>query len=164
MADLTFLFPQYIEHAESEYRKTKHPLFVFEAYDYARAGNLPIPEWVLEYFDESARELNKWVRAAGGGDAIPDPNQKIAAAFGMAGSRGKNVFVEFANKSMIIENYRLAQEVAGYLMTGKFTETGAIDKVVDDLAAQFPASAPRHSKVRAAWKANRGAFLDALPK
>jgi hypothetical protein len=42
---------QWLPHARIRYEETKNPIFVWEAYLAARSARLPLPAFVLEYFD-----------------------------------------------------------------------------------------------------------------
>ncbi|ADH86823.1 hypothetical protein [Desulfurivibrio alkaliphilus] len=41
----------------ADYEKTRNPLIAWHAYHHARALRKPVPEWVLEYLDKSAKRL-----------------------------------------------------------------------------------------------------------
>ena len=46
-----------IEWSRAQYQRTGNPFFVWQAYDHFRRAGMPIPEWILEYFDKAADRL-----------------------------------------------------------------------------------------------------------
>jgi len=51
-----------IEQIRVLYKKeSNNPLLIFKAYQIARENGLEIPEWILQYFDESIKKLDKLI-------------------------------------------------------------------------------------------------------
>jgi len=59
---------QWLPHARVRYEETKNPVFVWEAYLAARSARLPLPTFVLEYFDRVALRFASMSR-----QATPEP-------------------------------------------------------------------------------------------
>src|SRR5258708_3969119 len=150
--------------AERQYRESKNPLFVFEAYSHCRHEGLAIPDWVFRYFDDVAKALGALVDQTRAGPAIDEPNRQISEAFGIAAGRGQpTMFARFVDRWQNWEWLSLAVNVDEYMRSGRYNETGAIDQVAEDLAmiekeavamgvTEFAQPTPQKSKIRAAWK------------
>jgi hypothetical protein len=48
---------EWLDAYENYFEKTESPLFAWDAYLLARKNNLPVPEWILRYFDGVAAGL-----------------------------------------------------------------------------------------------------------
>lgn len=46
-----------IDWSRTQYQRDQNPFFVWQAYDHFRRAGMPIPEWILEYFDKAADAL-----------------------------------------------------------------------------------------------------------
>ena len=52
-----------VERNQRFYAATKNPLFVWAAYQHCRQTGQAIPDWVLEYFDRAAANLDGLVKS-----------------------------------------------------------------------------------------------------
>lgn len=50
----------HVESQRNQYERTGNPVYAWRAYAECRGGHLAIPEWVLKYLDEPAREFWHW--------------------------------------------------------------------------------------------------------
>ena len=96
---------RFIEVGREGYENTKNPLYVWQAYQEARAAGITVPEWILEYLDESAAAL--W-ELRSRSEKLPNPTAAIAEALrlkkpGRSGSG--TVFSEVENNAWIEHGY-----------------------------------------------------------
>jgi hypothetical protein len=75
-------------------QKQKHdldndPLSVWAAYRAARAANIDLPEWVLEYLDDAASVLEDATAVAADGKTGEDPREIALRALQMGSKRGR---------------------------------------------------------------------------
>ncbi|MHB1400670.1 MAG: hypothetical protein ACYDAI_11045 [Trichloromonadaceae bacterium] len=84
---------RYLKKLRSLYNRTKNPLFVWAAFDLCRKIEAPAPEWVMQYFAESARKLLRRANSADppGNDASTD----IAWCLNMSTQGQGTVFSRF---------------------------------------------------------------------
>jgi hypothetical protein len=66
------------------YGADKSPLHVWRAYRWAREAGRPIPEWVLDHFDEVAARLDRRELSS---------DSEVADAFGIVGRKKRNARV-----------------------------------------------------------------------
>jgi hypothetical protein len=137
---------RYIQHALRMFTETGHPFYAWRAYRDSRFGQLPIPEWVLQYFDDSANKLHALVH-----EATPEKGKieaAIADAFGFVPKRGRN------NRLHVFEDegMQLAANVWSKLATGEYVKD---DPVFHTIAQEQNVS---KSKVRRAWEKYRSQF------
>jgi hypothetical protein len=121
-----------LEAARRQFETSGNPLFAWDSYARARSDELPIPEWVLLYFDATARRLGGVVQQAQAGQPIARPGNKVAEAFGMKVTGSGSVFARFAGVWLDWDWAAIGSQVAGYIRQGD-KESFAIENVFKDL-------------------------------
>jgi hypothetical protein len=138
-----------IEAARRLFEETGNALFAWEAYGRSRTAGLEIPEWVLTYFDQTARRLNAMSEQAAAGKLNGDPQRGIVRAFGMETRGAASIFARFYDRWLGDWDWlALGSEVAAYVRAGD-KETFAITNVYKDLR-HADEEAERRGLVRAA--------------
>ncbi|MEW8440972.1 MAG: hypothetical protein AB2689_22730 [Candidatus Thiodiazotropha taylori] len=122
------------------YEKTNNPLYLWEKYTECRNVGAPIPEWILEYFDQCAKNLEILWQNAEDNISPKDPAKAIAKAFGMV-SHGRG--------SVFTETSRRRQEIAVHmkLCLGDDPKLKP-DQLYDDIAKIYGV---HRSTVQRAW-------------
>jgi hypothetical protein len=126
--------------AEGKFRTERIGLFALDAYARARNEGLPIPEWILGYFDEATRSLGKLVDMTRDGKPLKgDPSVSIAAAFLLKSGRGKpTVFRSFVDQWYGNWEYMAIGENVAELERGDLPQDHAIDMVAYYEGGQDP--------------------------
>ena len=78
-----------------EYIKTSNPLFLFKVYQEYRRKKVPLPDWILNYFDEVAAML--FVEASDRADGIPGGERAGFTVYNILGMKG-DVFNNYAKR------------------------------------------------------------------
>jgi len=73
---------------QAAYEETSIVLYVWDAYRFCRANDLPIPPWVLRYFDQTAEKLS--TLADNKVRRFPHQARQIGIALGLSGGRGRS--------------------------------------------------------------------------
>jgi hypothetical protein len=73
--------------AENAYKAGRHPWFAWAAYAYYRQAGLPLPEWVLAYFDEVAVNIQLCIHRKAAG-RVSDWRRAVAEAVGFKSRPG----------------------------------------------------------------------------
>jgi len=95
--------------ADNYYAKAKatgNPLGVWFAYQEFQSAGLPLPSWILAYFDHAAAELRKGIHSK-----PTDATGFIAAALGMGGRGRGTVFSTFQDIRELFAYATWAQDV-----------------------------------------------------
>ncbi|HZK91011.1 MAG TPA: hypothetical protein VFC56_12765 [Stellaceae bacterium] len=153
-----------IEAARKNFVDTRIPLFVWEAYARCRHGDIPLPEWVLIHFDETARRLGALDEKARSGNLPRDHRAETIAAFGMNVEGRGSVFARYADRwPGDWEWVAIGESVAEHVRAGKMVKS-AIGDVVEQLACEYavaapgPKAVPSEDAVKAAWYRYKAAF------
>lgn len=131
----------FLEIWRHRYKETGNPLYVWLAFQQARKLNFAVPQWVLNYFDETADNL---LEISGG---LGDTTQAaIAEALGLKTDGGGSRFTRFNNEERNRQIYRRVQELKQneQFRTNKkinemigvefYLSPGAIQKIFDKYA------------------------------
>jgi len=123
---------RFIEADRQRFQDTGNALFVWDAYARSRDAGLPIPDWILDYLDDAARNISAFVNPDRP-QSVTDPNKEIATAFRLASSQGKpTVFKQFIDTFYDWEWAALGEKVAAYYRSGN-DERSSIYLVACDL-------------------------------
>jgi hypothetical protein len=79
---------QNVARFQAAYEETGITVYVWDAYRFCRANDLPVPPWVLRYFDQSAEKISGLV-ARDGPRRLPQQARCIGIALGFGGARGR---------------------------------------------------------------------------
>lgn len=127
---------------ERRYKKLKNPLYAWLAYQQARKHDLAVPEWVLEYLDESADNL-----LVISGELGDKTQAAIAEALNLKTVGGGSQFTRFSDEERNRQIYRRVQELRqdGQFRTNKKInevigtefglKPGAVQKIFDNFSA-----------------------------
>jgi hypothetical protein len=91
--------------------ETHNPMHVWTAYSLARCNAAPIPDWVLHYFDHSARELLKLsfeTRETGGENMGP----KLARSLGFTSGGPGSGLSNYQNMEWIVYGMHVRARIA----------------------------------------------------
>jgi hypothetical protein len=129
--------PENINLCEQFYRETRNPIHAWAAWSLSRKNELPIPEWVAEYFDTCFDAIYGIAKRIGlspivhqiAGKTPPDSDQNvdipaaIAKALGFSKGRGcNNAFTEWM---AINEKVLIGRLVAAQIADGKSLSAAA---------------------------------------
>ncbi|MEW8062375.1 MAG: hypothetical protein AB2797_04620, partial [Candidatus Thiodiazotropha sp.] len=117
------------------YKKTSNPLYIWETYSQCRNVEMPIPDWIYEYFDQCSSNLMKhWDNPPG------EPAKAIAKSLSMASPGRGSVFTETSKRDQTI-----AMVMGLYLLLDPKLKP---DQLYDSMAKDFGVS---RSTVQRAW-------------
>lgn len=141
----------FIEDDRRRYLRDRNPVYAWRAFVAARAEGLPIPTWVLEYFDRVGKGVLKIQCRYGTANPVANLSLVLAEALEMK-PRGKNKRVNAFSKAVEKNLIRYGYTVAHYIKQGD-KETFAIEAAAKDYEVS-PAT------VRRAWKRFREEYLN----
>ncbi|HRW60069.1 MAG TPA: hypothetical protein P5340_05390 [Defluviicoccus sp.] len=86
---------------ERQYRETGNPAFVWLAYGYCRTSGVPLPLWVLGYFDRCYERIEHAVfRHEAKGEPSASITASIGAIFGFKSGRGRGNWISQISSTM----------------------------------------------------------------
>lgn len=130
-----------------KFREHNNPLFAWDAYILCRRKKLPIPEWVLEYFDNTASNLIML-------DSETRPNDLLRALGLVKPGAGTAV----SKRQRVLKNWMIATHVANELNKGMPLDSAYIS-VTEELRGSKIFNNPSYSTVRRAFVQHIDEFL-----
>lgn len=132
----------FLEIWEHRYKKSKNPLYAWLAFQQARKLDLTVPEWILDYFLNSADNLLEI-----SGELADKTQAAIAEALGLKTDGGGSQFKRFRDEERNRQIYRRVQELRQdpqFLSNKKINEmiaaefglsSGSVQKIFDNFSA-----------------------------
>ena len=136
-------FNEQILMLQEKYNEKGNPMLVCQAYLAARFMRQPLPEWILEYFDNSIKYFwnSFWMKTIE--HATDDnPQEAMATAFGLNVGRGESSVWS----SAVDQNAYLGAQVALFLLRSK---KPSVEDAVAKIADRYCKAVP---KVKRAWQ------------
>lgn len=122
------------------YEETGSVLHPWAAYRLARVNKVPVPEWVLQYFDKAANNLFELNSQLHQGEKVGDLAAAASRAMGLTGGRGQGSAFSKYNRKWIV----YGMNVRAWIQDGE-KEYRAIEIVAERLQVD-------KSTVRRGWK------------
>lgn len=125
-----------------EYKRTQNPLFLMRAYQvYRKYKLLPVPEWIMEYFDRATDRLIKKAERRRDGNPPPKARAPVLVhdAFEM-GLKDRDIFNDYAKvfnhylklEDILMELTRKYPELLGHRQRARLIDM-AVEKFNENL-------------------------------
>jgi hypothetical protein len=131
---------------EAAYQVSRNPIDVWRAYQICRRSGIPLPSWILGYFDASASSICNLVDPEEARHRLPQQARQIGLALGFDIRRGQaNLFEQAKRRD---RNQRICQAIEAALITHR----GKLYFAYGDVSKKFDLSPSTICRI---WLASR---------